>query len=115
MSNHKGRSRWRLLLALAAITALIGCAGPALAPVDPYATTQATGQPALPTTNPAYLDQVSFSPNDAKFFELVDRQLTLSADEKAMLARNGFVVSDRLAFEDFSTAYAYIFWKDMPV
>lgn len=111
MSNYQGRGRRRLLLALVAITALIGCNGPSIAPVDPYA----TAQPAPPLAKARYLDKVSFAPQDAKFFALVDQRLGLNADEKAMLAQNGFTVSDRLAFEDFSTAYAYIFWKDMPV
>jgi hypothetical protein len=38
-----------------------------------------------------------------------------TTDELALLQNNGFVVSERLAFKDFSNAYAYVYWKDLPV
>src|SRR4029453_1935155 len=76
MLNPTRRNRWRLFLVLAALMALIGCDGPSLAPVDPYATAPANGEPAPPLASAHYLDQVSFAPQDAKFFALVDQRLT---------------------------------------
>src|SRR5947209_17713356 len=56
-----------------------------------------------------------FAPTNARFFDLIDKTLRLTAEEVALLDANGFVVSDRLSFEDFTTAYAYLHWKDLPV
>ncbi|MBI5930310.1 MAG: DUF3160 domain-containing protein [Chloroflexi bacterium] len=56
-----------------------------------------------------------FSPRDAQYFDLIDGTFTLSPEEIALLEQNGVVMSDRLVFYSFSTAYAYIYWKDLPV
>lgn len=87
-------------------------------PVNPYPTPASPSTP-YPTWTPvpsgSYLERPAFAPEQAKYFELVEQTLQLSPDELALLKQNGFVVSDRLAFEDFTTAYAYVYWKDMPV
>jgi hypothetical protein len=41
--------------------------------------------------------------------------LTLTTAERDLFNATGFVLSDRIAFEDFVHAYAYIYWKDLPV
>jgi len=56
-----------------------------------------------------------FPPVDAKYFPEINSTLNLNPVERVQLRSNGFVVSDRLAFADFETAYAYIYWKDLPV
>ncbi|MFN8492121.1 MAG: DUF3160 domain-containing protein [Caldilineaceae bacterium] len=62
-----------------------------------------------------YLAQVSFTLPQTKYVDLVDKAIGLHADEKARLARQGFVVSDRLTWQRFIEAYAWIYWKDLPV
>jgi hypothetical protein len=51
----------------------------------------------------------------AKYFDLVNQTLQFTPQELDYLQRNGFFVSDRLAFEQFKRAYAYLYWKDLPV
>ena len=102
------------LLALVLLLVLSACTFPS-SQVDsprfeqPIARAQAGGPKA------DYVGRVSYAPVDAKRFDLIDEALTLTPDELARLEQNGFVLSDRLAFEDFTTAYAYIYWKDLPV
>lgn len=62
-----------------------------------------------------FLERVSFTPDEARYAQEIRQHLNLTTDEMALLQNNGFVVSERLAFEDFSNAYAYIYWKDLPV
>ena len=57
----------------------------------------------------------SFAPTRARFFDLVNANLQFTPEEMALLERNGFVVSDRLAFENFALAYAYLHQEDLPV
>lgn len=107
--------RWPSICAVLALL-LAACTAQQLPPVDPYA--GATPRPdATPLTVAArpYLARVSAAPAKARYFDLVQKQLGLNANELALLERQGFVVSDRLAFEKFTTAYAYIYWKDLPV
>jgi hypothetical protein len=111
------RRRWRVTLTLISILLLAACAEQSLPPTNPYtaAAPQAPSRPFPPTPPHAYLDQPSLVPADAMYFDLINGQLQLTPQELDMLNRNGFVVSDRLAFERFKTAYAYIYWKDLPV
>ncbi len=51
----------------------------------------------------------------ARYFEQVQQVLHFTPEELDLLAENGFLVTDRLAFEQFKRAYAYIYWKDLPV
>jgi hypothetical protein len=62
-----------------------------------------------------YLAQVSSSPREAQYFDLVDGAMSLSEAEMDKLAHNGFVVTDRLAWQRFVEAYAWIYWQDLPV
>jgi hypothetical protein len=57
----------------------------------------------------------SFTPPQARFFDLVNTNLQFTPEEMAKLVRNGFVVSDRLVFENFAAAYAYLHGHDLPV
>jgi hypothetical protein len=100
--------RFRLYLLVLFLT-LVGC-DRADAPSNPY-DVEAT----LPSPPDDYLSEVNFDPTQAEFFDHVNSQFNLTEEEIAMLAQNGFVVTDRLAFADFTTAYAYLHWKDMPV
>ena len=62
-----------------------------------------------------YLTQITFAPQDARYFDLVNQALPLSSDEAAILARNGFVASEDYRWPQFSDAYAWIYWQDLPV
>src|SRR5262245_56338212 len=73
-----------------------------------------SGRPLRAVDKP-YLTQLSFDPTGARFFEEIDRVFAVTLEEREGLRRNGFVVSDRAAFPDFTTAYAYLYWKDLPV
>lgn len=57
----------------------------------------------------------AFAPSEARYFPLLDATLALDATERALLTRNGLVVSDRLTCSDFATAYAYLHAHDLPV
>ena len=104
---------WRRLCAGLLIVGLVGCTDQPPPPVDPAAGPGGANSP--PGAPRAYLAQVGFTPDAAKYFPLVDHTLQLTPAELDRLRANGFVVSDRLAFTDFSTAYAYIYQKDLPV
>jgi hypothetical protein len=98
---------------------LIACANQEPLPIDPYSTFPAVG-PELDeilaaAENRRFLEQLSFVPAEAQYYKLVDQVIDFTSDELALLEQNGFVISDRLAFTDFTTAYAYIYWKDLPV
>lgn len=47
--------------------------------------------------------------------DLVDEALQLSLEEQALLESNHFVVSDEESWERFVNAYAWLYWKDLPV
>ncbi len=56
-----------------------------------------------------------FEPRHAQHFDLINSTLNLTADEVDRLQQNRFVVTDRLTFNQFKRAYAWIYWKDLPV
>ena len=58
---------------------------------------------------------LTFQLREATHFQAINQALELTSEELASLEQNGFVVSDRLAFEQFKRAYAYIYWSDLPV
>jgi len=62
-----------------------------------------------------YLERVSYDPQKAEYFDLVDRVAQLRPIEKERLWKNGFVVTERLSYQDFLQAYAWIYNKDLPV
>lgn len=51
----------------------------------------------------------------ARYFDLLNDDLHFTPEERTHLEHNGFFVTDRLKFEQFKRAYAYIYWKDWPV
>jgi len=62
-----------------------------------------------------YLSSVRFAPEEAKYFDLIDGAVGFSDPEIDMLTQNGFVVSERQRWSRFVDAYAWIYWKDLPV
>lgn len=62
-----------------------------------------------------FLSNVSYQPEQAKYFDLIDKTFALNGPEKDYLERNGFVVTERLAYQDFIHAYAWMYSKDLPV
>lgn len=67
------------------------------------------------STDTPYLEAVDIVLDEVKYLSLVESALPLSSDERDRLTQNGFVVSDRYNWERFLTAYAWIYWKDLPV
>lgn len=57
----------------------------------------------------------TYSPTNATYFDLINQTLKFTPNELDKLTHNGFMVSDRLTFDQFKRAYAYIYWKDLPV
>jgi|GEM_PF-6887379 len=56
-----------------------------------------------------------FNLSKVKYFEVINNTVELSEEERNLLSQNGFLVSDRLEFSSFKRAYAWIYWKDLPV
>ena len=99
------------------LLALAGCNSRELPPVNPYEDDpiQVPVAGITPAQSMDYATNLSFDPVSAKYFDSIDKTFDLTPEESALLEQNGFLVSDRLAFTDFTTAYAYIYWKDLPV
>src|SRR3712207_3582982 len=64
-------------------------------------------QPAHEVSCLAEATPTPFQPATARYFDLVEDAFDLGPEERALLARNGFMLSDRNVFPDFTTAYAY--------
>jgi hypothetical protein len=62
-----------------------------------------------------YLSNISFDITTAKYFREAKEALNLNSQEVSLLHKNGFIVTDRLAWEHFLDAYAWIYAKDLPV
>lgn len=117
--------RMTLMLLLIVAVALAGCAkerGSSLPPASPLPDPlpQITIQP-IPNPDFSadaarpYLAQVSFTPADTTYFDLVNQTMPLTQDEIALLGSQGFVLSERWNWQRFVEAYAWIYWKDLPV
>ena len=66
-----------------------------------------------PTT---FTDKLSYDPASAQFLDLIEASpLRMNIDEKAVLAKNGFVISDRQRFPAFPYGYQAIYSADLPV
>lgn len=50
-----------------------------------------------------------------RYFDVVQEALKFDPVELAMLRAEGVMQTDRLGFEKFKRAYAWIYWKDLPV
>lgn len=84
--------------------------------VVPFTTSQPGTLVAAQTfTTTPYLDQVDIPLSEVKYLPLLEQILPLTAAERTLLTRNGFVVSDRISWQRFIEAYAWIYWKDLPV
>ncbi len=98
---------------------LLSACAPATVPsVNPYQTASSSGSTTpRPTRTPApgFLEGLSFTPEQARYFDEAQQAFALTPEELSLLGQNGFVVTDRLAFQDFTNAYGYIYWKDLPV
>jgi hypothetical protein len=53
--------------------------------------------------------------NSFEFLDSVKIKYNLSSAEQEMLAKNGFVVTERLSYETFVSALSNIYFKDLPV
>ncbi|MHC4129433.1 MAG: DUF3160 domain-containing protein [Planctomycetota bacterium] len=62
-----------------------------------------------------YLDQLSFDPTQASYFDRVEKELKLTAEELAIFKRNGFVSVDHRQRYSFSSSYYAIYARDLPV
>jgi len=52
---------------------------------------------------------------NALFLDSLERKYGLTEDEKSLLAKNGFVVTERLQKDSFGSQFADIYHKDLPV
>ena len=100
-----------LLTALATVAACTPVK--AKLPVNPYQPAPST-VPTLPG-QADYLSRITLDPASARYFGEVRQALGLTSDETTLLQQNGFVVTDRLAWDRFLDAYAWIYSKDLPV
>lgn len=81
--------------------------GPVVMPLETYDLGGDTAQP--------YAGPLGWIPNQAAYYDLVNGVLPFSEAEAAHLADNGFVLSERHQWPRFVEAYAWIYWKDLPV
>ncbi|NJP06553.1 MAG: DUF3160 domain-containing protein [Chloroflexaceae bacterium] len=90
----------------------------ATAPVgatSPQTSELATQLPDVTPTEYIQPSEIAFDAFAADYAEEIDQTFDLTEEETSLLQQSGFVVSDRIAFDQFSKAYAYIYWKDLPV
>ncbi len=117
MENAKRNHQ--LSIALIIVCLLASCAPQQVAPVNPYPVPPAnniTLESFLSAANNRnFVTNPEFRLQDAKYFDQVNQAFKLTPDELTLLRKNGFVISDRLLFEDFTHAYGWIYWKDLPV
>jgi len=108
-----------LMLTLAACTtdgAPMAAALQAAPTVVPFTTSQpGTFVAAQALTTTPYLAQVSIPLTQVTYLPQFEQVLPLNNAEHTLLTRNGFVVSDRISWQRFMEAYAWIYWKDLPV
>ncbi len=64
---------------------------------------------------PAYLASPAYNPEAARYFAEIETAYGLTDAERALLAANGFAVTERQRFSSFGEAYLDIFYKDLPV
>ena len=62
-----------------------------------------------------FLDEVDIPYESASFFESIDFEYNLTSDEKNLLGKNGFVVTERLRQPSFNDHFKVIYKKDLPV
>jgi hypothetical protein len=69
----------------------------------------------LPVPVVEFVEDVAFTPETAVYYDLINTAMPLTAEEQALLAQNGFVITDRLNWTRFVEAYAWIYKNDLPV
>ncbi|MCP5094814.1 MAG: DUF3160 domain-containing protein, partial [Chloroflexi bacterium] len=69
----------------------------------------------LPIPVDNFSQNLTFDPQSSEYFDLVNDAMGLNEAELAMLAQNGFVITDRLNWNRFVEAYAWIYKNDLPV
>lgn len=105
-----------VLAACAPDVAPMAAAVQAAPTVVPFTTSQpSTLVAAQAFTTTPYLDQVDIPLSEVKYLPLLEQVLPLNNAERTLLTHNGFVVSDRISWQRFVEAYAWIYWKDLPV
>ncbi len=62
-----------------------------------------------------FLDDVDLSYEDAIYFNAIDREYNITGDEKELIRKNGFVVTERLRHESFNDHFKVIYKRDLPV
>lgn len=58
---------------------------------------------------------INFDYQDALFFDSINSKYNLSAYEKSLIQKNGFMVSERLSRNTFGESFLEIYHKDLPV
>lgn len=62
-----------------------------------------------------YLDSLKLDYWNAEFFDQVQNQFQLTKDEKDIIHRNGFMVSERLKYDGYRAAFLDVYKKDLPL
>lgn len=103
----------KIVLFILLIIVLVACDAPTNLPPTPD----------LPSVQP--LENVTLADNTEyvspaldgalQYADLIDGALNLTAAEQALLDANGFLVTDRVQWNRFVEAYAWIYWQDLPV
>ena len=62
-----------------------------------------------------FLDDVNMYYEDALYFDTIESEYNLTADEKELIRKNGFVVTERLRQESFNDHFKVIYKRDLPV
>lgn len=71
----------------------------------------------LLTLHPAgtFLKNINCNYTSAAYFDSINIKYSLTAFEKELINKNGFMVSERLAANSFGNAFAEVYMKDLPV
>lgn len=99
---------------------VIGCTSSTNQPAlrdnfSPYAAEPVPEGVVTTDVSPPYQAPAAFDPQSAQYYDLINEALALNGDEYEMLSQNGFVLSDRITWNRFLEAYAWIYWQDLPV
>ncbi len=68
-----------------------------------------------PKDSPGPAGKLGYDPLKADYMSLIDSKLKLNAAEKKMLAKNGFVVAERLGKPTMAEALLHVFKEDLPI
>ncbi|HCY43682.1 MAG TPA: hypothetical protein DHV48_20505 [Prolixibacteraceae bacterium] len=62
-----------------------------------------------------FLNELNMEYNDALYLDSIDAEYNITRDEKELIRKNGFVVTERLRQESFNDHFKVIYKKDLPV